>query len=562
MLHADRRRIAQLAVVLMLLSVTVVACAKDEGSGGATPSGGASAAAGIEGGQLRIGSLGPDSINPFRGTSLDSYTIFRYAYPYLTEYNEELDGYVGDLAESWDVSDDGTTWTFNLRSGAQWSDGEPLDAEDVVFSFEQYQLPGGAPDPVFKHLESIETPDAQTVILNLDGPVGTTLDGISWGTILPEQTWGKYAGDIKALRAFENPAPWISGGPFILTQHKQDEVDIFERNPNFYGEQPHIDGFGIRAFTDSEAMVAALRTGEVDMVPYLPPTAVEAMKEDGFEVLESPGYEFEELIINSSAKKKDHEELKDPAVRKAFELATDRERMIEVAKVGLATPSWSIVPPIAKGFFNTQVEMLPYDPEEANRILDEAGYERGADGVRVTPDGTKMEYTVYSQLGQQGVNRTAEVLADGFAEIGVKLKHKPLAYNALLDLNYSYDEKGNATYADWDLMIWAWTGNPDPNFILGVLTCAQFGVWSDTGYCDEDYDRMFEEQSTTIDPKERKQIIWAMQDKLYQDKPYVVFFYNNAVSAVSPDWIGYTFGPDGTAGSYNRLSLTGVQQKG
>lgn len=548
------------AALLAVLALVLAACSSDSST--TSSASGEPESTGIEGGTLRIGSLGPDSINPFQGTSLDSYTIFRYAYPYLTEYNESLDGYVGDLAESWEVSDDGTVWTFKLRPDAKWSDGEPLDSEDVLFSFEQYRLKGAAPDPVFKHLTDMDAPDATTVILTLDGPVGTALDGISWGTILPEQTWGKYAGDSKALRNFENPAPWISGGPFILTKHKQDEIDIFERNPNFYGEQPHIDGFGIRAFTDSDAMVAALENNEIDMVPYLPPTGVEPMKAAGFDVMQMPGLEFEELILNSSAMKKDHPEIRDPDVRKAFELAIDRQRMVDVAKVGLATPNWSIVPPAVTGFYNTDVKMLPYDPEEANRILDEAGYARGGNGTRMTPDGQEMSYTVYTQLGQQGINRTVDVMIENFADIGVKIKHKPLAYNALLDLNYSYNEAGTATYEDWDLMIWAWTGNPDPNFILGVLTCNQLGVWSDTGYCDEDYDKMFEEQATTINAKERKDIVLAMQEKLYQDKPYIVLFYNDALSAVSPNWTGYTFGPDGTAGSYNRLSLTNVQQTG
>lgn len=551
-----------LAVVAALLLFG--SCARsDTGSPSPAPEGGeASADQVIEGGTLRIGSLGPDSINPFRGTSLDSWMMFRYAYPFLVEYSEDLESFVGDLAESWEVSEDGKTWTFKLRPGAVWSDGEPLDAEDVIFSFEQYQLPGGAPDPVFKHLKSMEAPDPSTLVMELDGPVGTALNGLAFSAILPEQTWGKYAGDIKALRAFENPAPWIAGGPFILTQHKQDEVDIFERNPKFYGQQPHIDGFGIRAFTEGEASVAAMQNGEVDMVPYLPPTSVDTMKQAGFDVMESPGYEFEELIINSSAMKKDHPEIKDPVVRKAFELAIDRQRMVDVAKVGRATPDWSIVPPASTGFYNTDIEMLPYDPDEANRILDEAGYERGSDGIRLTPDGTRMEYTVYSQIGQQGVNRTVEVLKDGFAEIGVKITHRPVAYSALLDLNYSYDDKGDATYKDWELTIWAWTGDPDPNFILGVLTCAQLGVWSDTGYCDEEYDQMYEEQSTTMDPEKRKQIIWDMQEKLYRDKPYVVLFYNNALSTVSPEWAGYGTGPDTPASSYNRLSLTNIHQVG
>ena len=141
------------------------------------------------------------------------------------------------------------------------------------------------------------------------------------------------------------------------------------------------------------------------------------------------------------------------------------------------------------------------------------------------------------------------------------IKQKPLAYNALLDLNYSYED-GEATYKDWELMIWSWTPDPDPDFILSVLLCDEFGNWSDSGYCDKGYDQMYDEQSTTIDLKKRQEIIWAMQDQIYNDRPYIVFFNNEALSAASPNWTGYGTGPDGPIGSYNRLSLTNVHQVG
>jgi len=552
-----RKSFLRLVAITAVLLIVATACKSDDGATGDSSPGGDV----IQGGTLRIGSGGPDSINPFRATSVDSFSIFKAAYPFLVEYNETLDGFVGDLAESWETSSDGKTWTFKLIPDAKWSDGEPLDSEDVMFSFEQYRLPGSAPEPVFRHIVSMEAPDPTTFVMTLDQAVGTTLKGLIFGYILPEQTWGKYAGDPKALRNFENPAPWISGGAFILTEHKQDEIDLFERNPNFYGPKPIIDGFGIRAFTDDDAEIAALQSGEIDMIAYLPPTGVDAMKAAGMDVHEAPGYEFEELIINSSALKKDYPELKDPEVRKAFELATDRDRMIEVAKLGLAQPASTIVPPAAGKYHNSSIETLPFDTEQANQILDDAGYPKGSNGIRKTPDGREMSYTVYTQLGQQGINRTFEVLQAGFKEIGVAIKQKPLAYNALLNLNYSYED-GEATYKDWELMIWSWTPDPDPDFILSVLLCTQFGIWSDSGYCDKGYDRMYEEQSTTIDLKERQDIIWTMQEQIYNDRPYIVFFNNEALSAASPNWTGYGTGPDGPIGSYNRLSLTNVHQVG
>jgi peptide/nickel transport system substrate-binding protein len=172
-----------------------------------------------------------------------------------------------------------------------------------------------------------------------------------------------------------------------------------------------------------------------------------------------------------------------------------------------------------------------------------------------------MEYTVYTQIGQAGVNRTFEVLKEGFEEIGVSVKQKPLAYNALLEFNYGWED-GEATYKGWGLMIWSWTPDPDPDFILNVLQCSQFGNWSDSGYCDKEYDEMYDAQSVEVDPEARKDIIWDMQEKVYNDRPYIVFFNNEQLSAASPNWTGFGTGPDGPIGSYNRLSLTNVHQVG
>jgi peptide/nickel transport system substrate-binding protein len=235
--------------------------------------------------------------------------------------------------------------------------------------------------------------------------------------------------------------------------------------------------------------------------------------------------------------------------------------MVDVAKLGFAEPAGSIVPPAAGDYHNDSIEVLPFDTEEANRILDEAGYTLGSDGIRQTPDGRPMEYTVYTQIGQAGVNRTFEVLKEGFEEIGVSVKQKPLAYNALLDFNYGWED-GEATYKGWGLMIWSWTPDPDPDFILNVLQCSQFGNWSDSGYCDKGYDEMYDAQSVEVDPEARKEIIWDMQEKVYNDRPYIVFFNNEALSAASPNWTGFGTGPDGPIGSYNRLSLTNVHQVG
>lgn len=551
------------ATVLVSLALLLAACSK--GDSNTTPDTGTgtdTGSTGTPGGTLRIGSGGPDSINPFKATSVDSFTIFRYAYPFLVEHNATLDGYEGDLAENWEVSEDGLTWTFHLAPGAVWSDGAPIDSEDVKFSFELYQIPGLQPSPLFKHVVAMETPDPTTFVMQLDEPIGTTLNGLAFGYILPEQTWAQFGHDADALKKFANPAPWISGGSFILTEYKEDEITLFEKNPTFYGEKPLIDGFGLRAFTDDDALIAALENDEIDMVAYLPATGVQPLTDKGFEVSTGPGYEFDDIIFNSNPKKKDHPEIQDPVVRTAIEMSVDRERLVDVVQQGFAQPGASIVPPASGKWNNSDITPVGYDIDAANKALDEAGYARGSDGIRVTPGGDRMEYEIMTQIGQAGVNRIYDVLKEGLDQIGIASTQKPLNYNPLWEANQApiNEKTGIGEYLDFEIIIWTWTPEPDPDFILSVLQCNQYSIWSDTAYCDKGYDESYEQQAAEVDEKARKDLIWQMQQKLYDEKPYIVLYNKDAIYAVNTAWTGFHGQPDGPISSLNRISLTKAHQ--
>ena len=161
----------------------------------------------------------------------------------------------------------------------------------------------------------------------------------------------------------------------------------------------------------------------------------------------------------------------------------NREEIAEVVWRGDATPVASIVAPQTGVWMNSEIQPLPYDPAEGNRILDELGYTRGSDGIRVA-EGHKMEYEVITPTGVQGVQRTFEIIQKGLDELGVKVTPNALDDTTAFEAILAPDNK----YEKFDMAMWSWVGYLDPDFVLSVVTCAQWGGWSDTGYCNPEYD--------------------------------------------------------------------------
>jgi peptide/nickel transport system substrate-binding protein len=170
----------------------------------------------------------------------------------------------------------------------------------------------------------------------------------------------------------------------------------------------------------------------------------------------------------------------------------------------------------------------------ANQILDGLGYTRGSDGIR-RANGHKMAYEIITPQGLDGINRAFEIVKTGHAEIGVEVTQN------LLDDTAAFEEIGapDWKYLNFDLSMWDWVGYLDPDFVLSVVLCDQYGGWNDTGYCNPDYDALYEKQGATVDQEARKEIVWEMQEILYRDKPYIQLVVLDTVTAHSKEWDGF-----------------------
>jgi peptide/nickel transport system substrate-binding protein len=527
-----------------------------------------------EGGVLRIAtSSGIDSLNPFVGINQDDFSVWTYTYPHLLNYDTRTPSYdyTGNFAKSWKVSAEGRTVTFHTIPGAKWSDGRPLTAADVAWTFDlMKKYAGGALSgtaQAVKFLDSVVAKGPNTVVATYSRPTGTALYDLGTTAILPRHVWQKYAaGNGAALKRFANQPsggkPLVSGGPFVLVKYQKDAVAVFQRNPNWYGPKPHIDGFGLQYFSNDDAMVSALKTGQVDVIEQVPPTGVKALQNAGMHVYSGPALSLRDFIINVNPDKSHNRELLNPKVREALEYATDRNAIVQTAWLGHALPGSSIIPVgSATGgveWHNPALEPLPYDPARANQILDSVGYRRGSNGIRIA-NGHPMSYDVVFAKDESGPGtRAFQTLQQGFAKIGVQIRQRIMDDSSAWNAIYCGDK---CAYTKFDFAMWDWFPAADPDFILAAMTCAQWGDWNDSGFCDKHYDALYEQQRHTSDPRARQQIVWEMQQIIRDARPYIVLTYDRRLDAWSPRWTGLVESVQGMFNNFSTQSLLSVRQR-
>ena len=322
------RRLPGAVAVAAVAALTVAGC-------GGQPAGSVK-----QGGVFNLGSdTSIDSLNPFVAFQTDAYTTFDYIYPTLAQYNAKMQ-LVPDFATSWAVTDGGKVWTFHTVKGAKWSDGKPLTAQDAAWTFAtilKYQNgPTANSAGYVAHMASATAPDADTLVLTYKQPVANVLSQVQQVQILPEHVWAKYAtGNGKGLTTFTNNAPVVSGGPFILFKYTAKQAALFKRNPTFYGPKPHINGLALEFYTNDDAMIAALKSGQLDGVEAVPNTSVANLAKAGFVVSKTPGDSFDDLIINDNPNQlASHRELMNPLVREAFDDAIDRQQIVNTSLLG------------------------------------------------------------------------------------------------------------------------------------------------------------------------------------------------------------------------------------
>jgi len=554
------RRAGFWLVVALVAALSLAGCGGSEST--STSGQGTDTGKVVKGGILRIGTINyVDSLNPFNYIESQSVNAFIMLYPQLVQYKYEDGKYEieGDWAKSWETSPDGKDWTFHLIPGGQWSDGKPLTADDAVWTINTTVKFADGPSAVqaaaLQHVESAEAPDDQTLVIHYESPVGNVLAQLEQFFVLPRQVYEPLAeGNGKGLKTFQpqQHLPLVSAGVYRLKSYEKKGTTVYTADPNYWGSKSNAEAVALTYYTNADAMLSDLKGGQLDWVDQVPFSAVNAVKKDSNLVVETvPGAETTNITWNSNPRKPKNRELLDPQVKKALSMCVDRDKIIEVVFSGYADTVESL-PGHISPLENPNLGPLEHDCDAANQMLDDLGYTKGPDGTRVAPATTgknaqpehKMSYDIIvpNSLNFNG-EREFDIVKEGFAEAGVEVTIKPggdstAAY--ALETGDKCDAAKSTGYDSFDMAMWDWIGYVDPDFMLSVVTKGQWCSWSDTGWDSPEFDALYDKQGTTIDPEERKQIVWEMQQMIYDNFLYTQLVNLDDIEAHTKAWDGFS----------------------
>ncbi len=338
-------------VIALVSAITMILTGCGGSSTNATGSGAGQTGNVVEGGILRIGTINYiDSFNPYHFIESQAYQAFIMLYPQLVQYDYKDGKYVivGDLADSWDTSADGKDWTFHLKSGAKWSDGQPITAEDVAWTVNTTVKYASGPTavmaPSVAHVKNAEAPDPTTVVLHYAAPVGNALAQLEQFFILPEHRWKEFAvGDGKGLKTYapeQDMSTMVTGGAFTLKQYEKKGTTAFLPDPNYWGDKPHAQAVALTYYTNADSMIADMKSGQVDWVDQVPFNAVDVLKKDSSIVVQQiPGAETTNITWNSNPYKDKNRELLDPKVKKRSRCASTARSSSRWSSTATRTPS-------------------------------------------------------------------------------------------------------------------------------------------------------------------------------------------------------------------------------
>jgi peptide/nickel transport system substrate-binding protein len=516
---------------------------------------------------LRIGMLSGfiQTLNPFLATTSSDQAAYTYQYPMLVQCSTDLVNEPG-LAKSWSTSADGKTWTFDLVSGAKWSDGQPITASDAAFTINTVvRLADGVGGNISVYTPGIKkatAPDPQTLVITLSAPQSALLGNMNGLPILPEHVWAPLAegngNKIKTFTGDPKDGPVVVSGPFVVAQFDSKGTTIFKRVDTYYGPQPKVTEWGWQYFSDPDAAIQGLKNDQIDVAAGLPATAMDALKSSASIKMEGfgQGQLGADFLYTKGTER--HPELRVPQVREAFNAAIDRQAIVDSAFRGFATAGGSMFLPQWSPTYYSPVPVPAYDAAKANEILDGLGFKKGSDGVR-TANGVKMSYKLVGITSREGTyGRAADAVRLNLEAIGVDFQVVWVddALSAVLGPKGDY-ENGYDGYFGGILF------SPDPDWSLMEFTTQMIGAYNLFGYSNPEVDKLYAEQSAATTPETRKAAFEQAVGILQKDQVEVGVCYQQAIVGWNSQWqnigdLGYMngwmslFSQDGFANIYHQ----------
>lgn len=519
-----QKRILSLVLALTLMVAAFAGCGGNGGSsseGSSTSSsasaGDSSASSSSEAGsnetaesngeetvvRMNIGSE-PDSLDPWQSAASDTEAIMHNVFEGLCLYDENGEIIPG-LAESWDISEDGLTYTFHLRQGVTFHNGDAFDSADVLYSYNNFAgLDGNeAVSSDYEIVESVEAPDEYTFVVHLSEPSASFLS-VNIDSILPEGY------DDQAA----NP---VGTGPFKFVEYTPSQRIVLEKNDDYYDESrmAQIDRVEFYIMTDAAAVVSALQSGTLDIASVSADDA--AVLEGQFDIYNSPQNMVQIFALNN-----EFEPFSSLEVRQAINYCIDKDQIIDSVFGGYATKLYTNFSPVMATYYNSDVEgSYDTDVAKAQELMAQAGY---ADG---------FEFTIKVPANYTAHVDTAQIIAQQLQQINITVNIETIEWATWLEDVY--------TNASYEGTIIGLTGKLDPDAVLGRFESSYARNFYN--YSNPEYDQLINDSITELDEQKRIDNYKQCQQILVDDAVGVYICDPNLVVASRTDLKGYTFYP-------------------
>ena len=447
---------------------------------------------------------------------------------YDTLVSNTSEGYVGCLAENWTISEDGRTYTFNIRDGVTFSDGTPCDAKAILANFNAILENRERHTwlEMMNLLVSVSAPDDDTFVIEMSEPYYPMLT------------------ELACIRPFAMISPncmidgstkdgvdgYIGTGPYVLTDFVTDEYAVFERNENYWGEKPAIQKITVKVIPDNQTRIMALENGEIDLIfgkNMLDADAIsQYVDSDKFTVGLSDPTSTRHIVLNTT-----HDILGDKSVRQALQHATNRQAISEGIFYGLE-PAADTLYSTTVPYCDVGLEPYAYDVDEAARLLDEAGWTIRA------KDGQKLALDLLYNSDSVTEKTISEYLQSEYLKLGISL-------NIHGEEEQSY--RDNMKAGNFDMVFNICWGMPyDPQSSLAAMRAPVYGDYAaQQGLEDKaEIDQAITDILTSTDEAERQDLYTFVLTRLHEDAVYIPLTFETNKALYTSDLKGVHFGTD------------------
>ena len=463
-------------------------------------------------------------LDPHGSAANTTFRVIYMTYDRLVTYDGTSTEPQPQLAESWEVSDDGKEYTFKLVENAKFHDGSPVTAEAVQYSFTRAINVGKSAAGIFSKVideNSFEVIDDYTIKITLKEPFAPFVStlGTAFGNIINPALEENHGDDLGESFLSEEV---MGSGPYMLDSWDRGETLVLKANPDYWGEAPTMETVNIRFITEASTARLMLEKGEIDMIDntVISPEVLGQMEgTEGVEILEADGYQIDYMPMNT-----EKGALADVRVRQAIAHSINYDALLESVYLGKAE---RIVGAVPKGMFgfNSDAKLYDYDLDKAKELLKEAGHESG------------LELEIAISEDNEVRSNTALLLQSDLEKVGVTLNIKTYAWPTFLDL---------VTTGKHDFGLVSWTPDyPDPDYNLWYFahSSSKGPGFNLAFYENSEIDALLEEGRTSTDEALRENNYMEIQNLMAEEVPYI-FVAQPKLQAPLRSWVkGYELNP-------------------